>query len=290
MSLSTALFAAGCFWGVQAAFDALPGVVSTTVGYTGGHQSNPDYLQVCSGTTNHAEAVNIVFDDSQISYADLLDIFFALHNPTTLNRQGPDIGTQYRSAIFYLNDQQRETALNKINDLNHSGKFSKPIVTEVTQAGEFYPAEEYHQKYLAKQGKTSCSAPPADKIQLTENDWKQKLTPEQYRILRQKGTEMPFSGQYLHSTKDGTFRCAACNNPVFSSEAKFDSGSGWPSFEQALPGSVKLIPDHSHGMNRTEVICSRCGSHLGHVFDDGPISTGKRFCINSVSLDFSATP
>jgi peptide-methionine (R)-S-oxide reductase len=118
-----------------------------------------------------------------------------------------------------------------------------------------------------------------------ENEWKAKLTPEQYRVLREKGTEAPFSGKLLHVEADGIFRCAACGNALFSSDAKFDSGTGWPSFDQALPGAVKFNEDSSHGMVRTEVVCAVCDSHLGHVFDDGPTKTGKRYCMNSVCLD-----
>lgn len=119
----------------------------------------------------------------------------------------------------------------------------------------------------------------------TEEEWKKKLTPEQYMVLRKKGTEAPFSGKLLHSDTSGIYTCAACNNPLFSSDAKFDSGTGWPSFDEALPGAVKQIPDTSRGTTRTEVVCSRCGSHLGHIFDDGPTETGKRYCLNSVCLD-----
>jgi peptide-methionine (R)-S-oxide reductase len=120
----------------------------------------------------------------------------------------------------------------------------------------------------------------------SEAEWKEKLTPEQYRALRQKGTEAPFTGKLLHEERDGMFKCAACGNPLFSSNAKFDSGSGWPSFDQALPGAVKEVPDTSHGMVRTEVVCAQCGSHLGHLFDDGPTVTGARYCTNSVCLEF----
>lgn len=119
----------------------------------------------------------------------------------------------------------------------------------------------------------------------TEGEWKEKLTPEQYQVLRQKGTEVPFSGKLLHEKRDGTYNCAACGNPLFSSDAKFDSGTGWPSFDQALPGAVTEMPDDSHGMHRAEITCTKCGSHLGHVFTDGPTPTGMRYCLNSVCLD-----
>jgi peptide-methionine (R)-S-oxide reductase len=122
-------------------------------------------------------------------------------------------------------------------------------------------------------------------IQINEDELKQKLTPEQYKVLREKGTEAPFTGKYVHEKKDGMYKCVVCNTPLFASDTKFDSGTGWPSFDEALPGAVKFIDDGTHGMNRTEVVCATCGSHLGHVFDDGPTKTGKRFCLNSVCLD-----
>ena len=119
----------------------------------------------------------------------------------------------------------------------------------------------------------------------SEDDWKKMLTPEQYTVLREKGTEAPFTGEYVHEKADGMYACAACGNALFASDAKFDSGTGWPSFDQALPDAVETHSDTDHGMSRTEITCARCGSHLGHVFDDGPTDTGKRYCINSVCLD-----
>ena len=122
---------------------------------------------------------------------------------------------------------------------------------------------------------------------MDEKDWKQKLTPEQFKVLREKGTEAPFSGKLLHEDRNGMFRCAACGVALFPSDAKFDSGTGWPSFDQSLPGAVIEKPDTEYGMHRTEILCANCGSHLGHVFDDGPTKTGKRYCLNSVCLDFN---
>ena len=293
MTLAHSIFAAGCFWGVQAAFDAVPGVWSTRVGYTGGSAVNPSYEQVCRGNTGHAEAVEIAYDPEQVSYDELLDVFFSIHNPTTRDRQGPDIGHQYRSAIFYLNAGQKEAAVAKILELNRSGKFPAPIVTEIVPAKTFYPAEDYHQDYLKKQGLKTCGSNDMrmeeEEEEETDNEqeWKRKLTPLQYDVLRRKGTERPFTGRYYRFDEDGTYSCAACGNPIFMSQDKFDSGCGWPSFDKAIPGHVKFTPDFSHGMERIEVTCARCGSHLGHVFEDGPTETGDRFCINSAAMDFT---
>jgi len=160
-----ATFAAGCFWGVESAFRELigKGVISTRVGYTGGHTENPTYEDVCSHTTGHAEAVEVTFDPAKISYSKLLNVFWSIHDPTTLNRQGPDVGDQYRSAIFYHSDEQRKLAEDSKAELEKSGKYGKPVVTEITQAGVFYPAEDYHQQYFEKRGMApTCRAPVSD--------------------------------------------------------------------------------------------------------------------------------
>jgi peptide methionine sulfoxide reductase msrA/msrB len=149
-NLQIATFAAGCFWGVEDKFSKIPGVVRTTVGYTGGTAKDPSYEQVCQGNTGHAEAVHIVYDPAIVSYRELLDAFFRFHDPTQLNRQGPDIGSQYRSAIFYHNEVQRQEAENMIDKLAKSGQYDAPIATQIRHASEFYQAEEYHQKYYEK--------------------------------------------------------------------------------------------------------------------------------------------
>ncbi len=152
----TAYFAAGCFWGVEAAFRSVPGVTSTAVGYMGGQTPNPTYKQVCTSTTGHAEAVKVVYDPARVSYDRLLEVFWTAHDPTTLNRQGPDVGTQYRSAVFINDQKQYDAAVESRHSLEELHKFDRPIVTEIKQAEQFHMAEEYHQQYLEKQGKTSC--------------------------------------------------------------------------------------------------------------------------------------
>lgn len=156
MSEKTASFAAGCFWGVEARFRELPGVLEAVSGYMGGHADNPNYKQVCTGDTGHAETVQVTFDDERVSYAELLDLFFDMHNPTTLNRQGPDFGSQYRSVAFWHDPQQRDQAEQKIRELNESGKWSSPVVTQVVPADRFWRAEEYHQRYFEKNGGGYC--------------------------------------------------------------------------------------------------------------------------------------
>jgi peptide-methionine (S)-S-oxide reductase len=154
--LDKATFAAGCFWGVEDAFRRVKGVVSTRVGYTGGHFENPTYEDVCTGLTGHAEAIEILFDPSMVSYDELLDVFWSIHDPTTLNRQGPDTGSQYRSAIFYHSQEQEKAAVLSKEKLQSSGRYINDIVTEIINASYFYPAEDYHQQYFEKTGRRSC--------------------------------------------------------------------------------------------------------------------------------------
>lgn len=155
-TLEKATFGAGCFWGVEAAFRQIKGVVSTSVGYSGGSYQNPSYKDVCTGRTGHAEVVEVVYDPSRVSYQDLLRVFWENHNPTTLNRQGPDVGTQYRSAIFFHTPQQEAAARASMDELSKSGRWGRPIVTQIEPASQFYEAEDYHQQYLEKRGLSTC--------------------------------------------------------------------------------------------------------------------------------------
>jgi peptide-methionine (S)-S-oxide reductase len=154
--MQEAIFGAGCFWGIQDAFDQVNGAISTSVGYCGGHFENPTYEDVCSGQTGHAEVVKVQFDETIVTFKDLLNLFWNIHDPTTLNRQGPDIGSQYRSAIFYNSEDQKDAAIQSKDQLEANNRFSKPIVTEIVPAKTFYPAEEYHQKYFQKKGISHC--------------------------------------------------------------------------------------------------------------------------------------
>jgi len=151
-----ATFAAGCFWGIEEAFRKVPGVVDTAVGYSGGRTEHPTYKDVCTDRTGHAEVVQVTFDPSRLTYSQLLDVFWQIHDPTQVNRQGPDFGTQYRTAIFFHSPEQEKAARESKAALEKSGKFRRPIATEITPAGEFYRAEEYHQRYLEKRGAASC--------------------------------------------------------------------------------------------------------------------------------------
>jgi len=306
--LQTAMFALGCFWGAERLFWRTPGVYTTAVGYTGGFTANPTYQEVCSGRTGHAEAVLVVFDPKQVSYEALMKTFFEEHDPTQGMRQGADTGTQYRSAIYYTGDEQRhaaETAKDKYDEALKAAGFS-PVTTEIEPAGPFHYAEDYHQQYLHKVPNgycglkgtgVSCEIAAESKSDLglkevptTDEEWRRRLSPERYEVLRQAGTERAFSGQYVDTEDDGLYRCGACGNLLFDSRTKYHSNSGWPSFTEAVaPDAVELLEDTAHGMVRTEVRCARCHSHLGHVFDDGPREAGgQRWCVNSLALDLDS--
>ncbi|MGI9012670.1 MAG: peptide-methionine (R)-S-oxide reductase MsrB [Phycisphaerales bacterium] len=313
----TLVLAGGCFWCVEAVFEPLLGVKDVVSGYAGGSATDANYSDVANGKTQHAEVVEITYDPSVISYGTLLHVFFATHTPTTGNGQHPDYGTQYRPAVFYANDEEAGVAGAYITQLNDANAFDAPIATGLETLDRFYPAEEEHQDFVKRnpqhpyvlrwalpkiekvkklfpellQGASSATtqlpAESLDPVTKTEEEWRSALTPEQFRVLREEGTERAGSSPLNNEKRAGVFRCAGCNLSLFASDAKFESGTGWPSFYQPVAAShIAEVADHSHGMTRTEVECPRCGGHLGHVFNDGPKPTGLRYCINGAALTF----
>lgn len=290
-----ATFAGGCFWCIEAVFSQVDGVLEVESGYTGGHVEDPTYEQVCSHTTGHMEAIRIKFDVNRITYNELLDLFWLQIDPTDPSGQFHDRGESYQTAIFYHSEEQRSIAETSKKSLEESNRFDKPIVTRILPAMPFYPAESYHQGYHTKNPfryelyRKGSGRDAFIKKHWTKGDdqLKKRLTPLQYHVTQESGTEPPFQNEFWDNKREGIYVDIVSGEPLFSSKDKFDSGCGWPSFTKpVLNSSISEKLDLSHNMTRTEVRSRSSDSHLGHVFDDGPGPKGLRYCINSAALRF----
>jgi peptide methionine sulfoxide reductase msrA/msrB len=304
-----ATFAGGCFWCVEGDFEKVPGVVKVVSGYTGGAGENPTYETY--GRKGHVEAVQVYYDPAKITYEQLLDVFWKHIDPTDAGGQFVDRGPYYRSVIFYHDEGQKRLAEKSKEELAKSGRFTKPIVTEIVKYRAFYNAEEYHQEYSRKSplryqnyrsgsGRdqflnkvwgnegVGCGIPSKQPYIKPDNPiLKEKLTKRQYEVTQQEGTEPPFDNEYWNNKREGIYVDVVSGEPLFSSLDKYDSGTGWPSFTKPIePGNIVEKEDRSLFMKRTEVRSKNADSHLGHVFPDGPKPTGLRFCMNSAAMRF----
>lgn len=278
--LQVIYLAGGCFWGVEAFLSRLKGVNQTEAGYANGRDLSPTYEKVCTGKTGHAETVKVTYNPRIISLEEILENFYEIIDPYSINRQGNDIGTQYRTGIYWQEECQKDIVL---KFLNHKQKeSSKRIAIEAHAISNFYPAEEYHQKYLEKNPQGYCH------IDLNTIDDKEfgHLTSEEYRITQLSMTEAPFSGKYDDFFEDGIYVDVVDGEVLFSSDDKFDSGCGWPAFRKAIDeDAITKNRDFSYGTTRIEVRSAKANSHLGHLFHDGP-GGSARYCINSAALKF----
>lgn len=306
MKKETIYLAGGCFWGTEHYMKTIDGVLETQVGYAFGKKEgwNPElpetvtYEEVCNHS-GHAETVEVVFDADVITLEEILKEYAYTIDPTSLGRQGADIGIQYRTGIYSLNEEQKETAADFLNELQT--EYDQPIMVENLPLRQFIPAEEYHQDYLEKNPRGYCHinfakiaklkqkvVDPEKYTRKTSEELQAELTPMQYAVTMNNATEPPFQNEYWNQTEAGIYVDITTGEPLFSSRDKFPSACGWPAFSKPIdPNTVEEYADFTFNMIRTEVRSRVGNAHLGHVFDDGPAELGGlRYCINSASLRF----
>lgn len=307
MKTDTIYLAGGCFWGTEHFMKQIHGVVDVETGYANSNVPNPTYREVCSGKTGAAETVRVVFDTDSVTLPFLLNLYYQTIDPTSLNRQGNDRGTQYRTGIYYTNEHDAEIAARSVEALQ--ARYDRPLAIEVGQLRNFYPAEDYHQDYLDNNPGGYCHINPqlfrmareakdpdapiyrkaeSKYTKPSEEELRRRLTPLQYEVTQNAATERPYMNEYDHEFRPGIYVDIVNGEPLFVSTDKFDSGCGWPAFSRPISDDlIREVRDTSHGMVRTEVRSAHGDSHLGHVFNDGPRETGGlRYCINSASLRF----
>ena len=297
-------FAGGCFWGTEHFLKLIRGVEETQVGYANGNIANPTYKEVCYGDTGFAETVKVTYNPKAVTLELLIDLFLQTIDPTSLNKQGGDIGTQYRTGIYYVDEKDLPVIEKKIEDI--SKEYDKPIVVEVLPLKNFYDAELYHQDYLdnnrggychigkdlfdlAKKANQFKETPDYNPFQKPSDEvLRKKLSKIQYEVTQENATEPPYKNEYWDEDREGIYVDITTGEPLFSSKDKFDSDCGWPSFAKPIDyNKIEEEVDDSFGMIRTEVRSKKGDSHLGHLFNDGPKELGgMRYCINSASLRF----
>ena len=292
-------FAGGCFWGVEAYMARIYGVYDTTSGYANGKTENPSYKDVCYNNTGHAEAVHVRYDPEYVSLRTLLHYYFKIIDPTSINKQGNDEGSQYRTGIYYVDERDGEVIHQYIAE--EQAKYEAPIVVEVQPLEQYFLAEEFHQDYLDKNPGGYChidlslaDAPPEvdvnpeDYERLSDEELKKKLNDEQYDVTQESATERAFTGDYYDNHEKGIYVDITSGEPLFTSTDKYDSGCGWPSYTKPIdPDVIVYHDDAKYGLNRVEVRSRVGDAHLGHVFEDGPEDRGGlRYCINSAALEF----